>query len=959
MKIEDLDVKMLLISVPQQISRCSRKISERKNWKSREWENSSYTTVPRASAVLSRAAPVCCCEIASTVGVAYGAWKERVHSRHLLIVGALGGYTRLRYRPRAQLVRSAARATVLADRLQVKLIISSKALVTASNSESLHYLSDSSITPGHLSYIVKFDHHLRTVSAKAAGVIGALTKIMLNSDGPRSSRRKLYAHVYDSILLYGAPIRSTATKKASLHSPCGVSPSTSLPACDRLNKDQVIEQLLAREQEVSKDAKLDELRKALVKILRETGAETEDEEKSEPSDSESTSSDGSTEMANSEDAKLEFVLEGKIKLRQKKSQTNSKQGEFKCYRCNRSNHKASECRFKNAKCNGCGKQGHIQAACRGKPVNYIEEPSEAEDATSGQDSSEDETTTISSVSGSSKHLYYHEDFFAIRAESKKANVTERADPEFLDVELNDKLIAMEIDTGTYYSVISENFKARFFPNRRIESANAILRGYDERVFKISGELRNIMVTLFNETRQLNCYVMSGTGPPLIGRQWLMSLGCWPLSKLLNKMNENKILKMNEGNIQEHITNKFKLLFEPSPGLYNKSKVKIYLRDDAKPIALKARHVPHALKPRVEEEINRLIELGHLERVESSKWATPIVPIRSSAARSAERAAEQTSGDASGPTHKDALLGNARPPPLAPAYINRRAAAVRQIRLRPKRAIHREHTSRLGNDCRRHFWTASPGPGLLGTIHNRSHDSSDDPSEFRSLRRYNELSISIGKVSGKRMPAFRNNRCLIALSILPLMITNSKILKDNNGQPNVIKKQQKHKIFFPIAKPKFHHLLHYGKLLRDFGPCKNCDTSRYESRHRRVKANAVATSSWKDLPYTIAIKQILNMCRLTNSTKNEYKMLDFNTTEICTDDKTDLKWFEVNGNHYRVGETYFINMSLIDEDVILAFLLTLTRADIHGSSVDKQGIYLTKHVRLHACTSWLACATEPP
>ncbi|CAB0037714.1 unnamed protein product [Trichogramma brassicae] len=66
--------------------------------------------------------------------------------------------------------------------------------------------------------------------------------------------------------------------------------------------------------------------------------------------------------------------------------------------------------------------------------------------------------------------------------------------------------------------------------------------------------------------------------------------------------------------------------------------------------------------------------------------------RSSAARSAERAAEQTSGAASGPTHKDALLGNARPPPPAAAYINRRAATVREIRLRPKRARHREHTS---------------------------------------------------------------------------------------------------------------------------------------------------------------------------------------------------------------------------------------------------------------------------
>ncbi|CAB0032521.1 unnamed protein product [Trichogramma brassicae] len=65
----------------------------------------------------------------------------------------------------------------------------------------------------HIDAKLKFDHHLRTVSAKAAGVIGALAKIMPNSGGPRSSRRKLYAHVVDFILLYGAPVWSTAALK--------------------------------------------------------------------------------------------------------------------------------------------------------------------------------------------------------------------------------------------------------------------------------------------------------------------------------------------------------------------------------------------------------------------------------------------------------------------------------------------------------------------------------------------------------------------------------------------------------------------------------------------------------------------------------------------------------------------------------------------------------------------------
>ncbi|KAL7290414.1 hypothetical protein TKK_0016103 [Trichogramma kaykai] len=65
----------------------------------------------------------------------------------------------------------------------------------------------------HIDAKLKFDYHCRTVSMKAASVIGALTRIMPNSGGPRSSRPKLYAHVVDSILLYGAPIWSMAAQK--------------------------------------------------------------------------------------------------------------------------------------------------------------------------------------------------------------------------------------------------------------------------------------------------------------------------------------------------------------------------------------------------------------------------------------------------------------------------------------------------------------------------------------------------------------------------------------------------------------------------------------------------------------------------------------------------------------------------------------------------------------------------
>ena len=72
--------------------------------------------------------------------------------------------------------------------------------------------------------------------------------------------------------------------------------------------------------------------------------------------------------------------------------------------------------------------------------------------------------------------------------------------------------------------------------------------------------------------------------------------------------------------------KYSDVFENKLGTFTSAKGKLTLNEDSQVRFLKARPMPYALKPKVEEELRRPQNEDILSKVKWSEWATPIVSV---------------------------------------------------------------------------------------------------------------------------------------------------------------------------------------------------------------------------------------------------------------------------------------------------------------------------------------------
>ncbi|XP_046559854.1 uncharacterized protein K02A2.6-like [Haliotis rubra] len=120
--------------------------------------------------------------------------------------------------------------------------------------------------------------------------------------------------------------------------------------------------------------------------------------------------------------------------------------------------------------------------------------------------------------------------------------------------------------------------------------------------------------------QMDKKPVDGTGPALLGRDWLQHMMSW------QHMFTNSIANSSQKEDVTEILNEYQEVFDEGLGHLKDFKVRLSVQDNAVPVFCKVRNVPLALRQKVDAEIDRMESEDIIRKVRFSQWATPVVPV---------------------------------------------------------------------------------------------------------------------------------------------------------------------------------------------------------------------------------------------------------------------------------------------------------------------------------------------
>ena len=279
-----------------------------------------------------------------------------------------------------------------------------------------------------------------------------------------------------------------------------------------------------------------------------------------------------------------------------------------CYRCGKQDHTPNDCKYRDFVCRNCSKKGHLAKVCRGR-LKMEQKPANTRNDTTREKSNWVGTSNNNNTTDSDT-LKTEEAIFCIK-ETRTHSLR-------VELELNSTLVPFEVDTGAAVSIMSHSSLKQYLPYVKLNSTEIGLQTYTAEPMKVLGETM-IQVKYGDYKGTLKLYVVDGTGPNLMGYNWLQHV------RLDWKSLGVETVK-NQPHPLSDILNKHKEVFQDELGTIKDFTAKLSVKNNVKPKFCRPRAIPFALKDSVEQELMSLQSKGILEQVQYSEWATPLVPV---------------------------------------------------------------------------------------------------------------------------------------------------------------------------------------------------------------------------------------------------------------------------------------------------------------------------------------------
>jgi transposase InsO family protein len=264
---------------------------------------------------------------------------------------------------------------------------------------------------------------------------------------------------------------------------------------------------------------------------------------------------------------------------------------YRCRSCGKTDHPRDECFHKNALCYKCQKRGHIQSVCGkfgGMGLHNIDLE---------ENSSETE-----------------EPFFFVSTKS----VNEICVP----VKICNKLVNMQLDTGCALSLAPKSFYDEHCTVFQLKPTAVVMTTYTGEKLYPLGEVM-VDVEYGGQQLSLPLLILPDGDTLLFGRNWLQEIRLdWSSLPGLHYLPAEQSTTPPTG--LHDVLDNYKQLFDDELGCYNGPPVE--LKVNAEPKFYKARPLPYAMLPKVEETLKKMACDGVIESVASAPCAAPIVPV---------------------------------------------------------------------------------------------------------------------------------------------------------------------------------------------------------------------------------------------------------------------------------------------------------------------------------------------